>query len=122
MCLRRRWRRRCLGVEEEEEKVNEEEEVEVEQEEEVNEEEEVEVEQEEEVEVEQEEEVEMEQEVEVSGCAGLTCVLRPGLAADGTRCPHPDAVPGQHPELVLHPGVELHHRGRQGAAVNHLRD
>ena len=106
MCLRRRWRRRCLGVEEEEEKVNEEEEVEVEQEEEVNE----------------EEEVEVEQEEEVSGCAGLTCVLRPGLAADGARCPHPDAVPGQHPELVLHPGVELHHRGRQGAAVNHLRD
>lgn len=53
---------------------------------------------------------------------GRTCVLCPGAHGHGAGLSHSHAVPGQHPELVLHPGVEVHHGGRQRAAVDDLGD
>lgn len=51
-----------------------------------------------------------------------TCVLCPGAHRHGAWLAHSHAVPGQHAELVLHPGVEVHDGGRQRVAVNDLRD
>lgn len=51
-----------------------------------------------------------------------TCVLCPGAHGHGAGLAHAHAVPGQHSELVLHPGVEVHDGGRQRVAVNDLRD
>lgn len=49
-----------------------------------------------------------------------TCVLRPGLDRHRAGLAHANAVLGQHPELVLHPGVEVHHSGRERVAIDDL--
>lgn len=51
-----------------------------------------------------------------------TCVFCPGPDRHGAGLSHSHAVPGQHSELVLHPGIEVHDGGCQRVAVNDLRD
>lgn len=49
-----------------------------------------------------------------------TCVLCSGLDRHRAGFSDTNAVSGQHPELVLHPGIQVHHGGCQRVPVDYL--
>lgn len=50
-----------------------------------------------------------------------TGILCPGLSRGRTGLSQAYGIAGHHPKLVLHPGVQAHHCGREHVTIDHLR-
>lgn len=51
-----------------------------------------------------------------------TCILCPGLNGHWAGFSNANTVSGQNTKLILHPGVEVHHSGRQRVPIDYFRD
>lgn len=52
----------------------------------------------------------------------LTSIFSPGFHRRRAWFSHSHTVAGQHPELVLYPGIQIHHRSSQCVATDDLRN